>query len=132
MESELPPPAKRARIQYLSVALRMSAECGDDLWRLVERAAAFEHKFVVFGMDVLFGDALDAEVVLRLRVEKGRARMLERFVRELLEELEELDEAHVMLETLNFHQDFDGTRDGLRARSLPERLLARATEVEAI
>ena len=43
-------------------------------------------------MEVLFGDALDAEVVLRLRVEKGRARMLERFVRELLEELEELDE----------------------------------------
>ena len=127
-----PPPAKRPRIQYLSVVLRMSAECGTDLWRLVERAAALEHRFVVFGMDVVFGDGLGAEVVFRLRVEKGRARMLERFARELLEELDALDEAQVMLETLNFQQDFDGTRDALRARSLPERLLARATETTAI
>ena len=105
-------------VKYPSVALQLRAEGGGDLLALMKRLPNFKSSTVFWGADFKFGFFNNC-LTLRLRGDKA---VMVTFLRELIAAIKAVPDGHVMLETLNFADAYDGERDSKRAATLDREL----------
>ncbi len=109
----------------MAVALKLSSECNHDLWQLMARLPKLESASVLWRVHLNL-EYFNCSLTLHLRAAKERATLLLcNFVHELIEAIAAIEDSHVMLETLNFADEFDGNRKAGRGleKRLPSKLV---------
>ncbi len=94
----------------MAITLKLRAECGDDLWKLMGLLPALESAPVLWRVHLNL-EFFNCGLTLQLRAAKARApSLLASFVRELLVAIATIEDGHVMRETLNFADEYNGER----------------------